>query len=393
MFGHHTIYRIYLLSSLLLVMTACQNTTQKSIESLIEQNNQEALHERRNQIQQDLQDLQEQALKIDEYLSGQDNESQTSIVTIDTLRTTTFKHFIEVQGDLNTDENILIYSETSGVIQELPIKKGQAVNRGQLLAVLDDGGLQSQLAQLQSQEQLAKTTFERQSKLWDENIGSEIQYLQAKSSYESAKSAVQQVERQLSKSIIRAPFSGVIDDLMVEEGELSMPGQTPLLRLVSLNNLYIDATVPENYLPSVKEGTEVEVFIRSIGEKFLTSVAQVGNHINPENRTFKTRILIPSKIELARPNQIASIRLNDYTNDSAITIPNTIIQVDAQGQPYVYIFEKDENNKSVSKRKNILLGKTQENQTEVLSGLKPEDLLIIEGAKSVRDGQRVRLQN
>src|SRR5699024_2241619 len=151
--------------------------------------------------------------------------------------------------------------------------------------------------------------------------------------------------------------------------------------------------VPENYLPSVKEGTEVEVFIRSIGEKFLTSVAQVGNHINPENRTFKTRILIPSKIELARPNQIASIRLNDYTNDSAITIPNTIIQVDAQGQSYVYIFEKDENNKSVSKRKNILLGKTQENQTEVLSGLKPEDLLIIEGAKSVRDGQRVRLQN
>lgn len=392
MFGQRTTYRHYLLGGLLLITAACNNNT-PDIDALIEKHDNEALHQRRNEIQKELQNLQEKAQVIDNYFADQDNDQQTALVTIDTLKPTVFKHYIEVQGDLTTDENILLYSETSGVIQQLPIKKGQAVTKGQVLVVIDDGGLNSQLAQLQTQENLAKTTFERQSRLWEQNIGSEMQYLEAKSNFESAQSSVKQIQRQIDKSTIRAPFSGVIDELLVEQGQLSMPGQTPLLRLVSLNNLYVDASIPENYLSVVKVDSEVEIFIRSINEKFETKVEQVGSHINPENRTFKTRINIPRKIDLARPNQIASIRLNDYTNEEAILIPNNIIQVNGQGESYVYVYTKDDKDKTIAKRRLIELGKTQNNQTEILSGLESGDIILIDGAKSVRDGQRIRLQN
>ncbi len=392
MFGQRTTYRHYLLGGLLLITAACNNNT-PDIDALIEKHDNEALHQRRNEIQKELQNLQEKAQVIDNYFADQDNDQQTALVTIDTLKPTVFKHYIEVQGDLTTDENILLYSETSGVIQQLPIEKGQAVTKGQVLVVIDDGGLNSQLAQLQTQENLAKTTFERQSRLWEQNIGSEMQYLEAKSNFESAQSSVKQIQRQIDKSTIRAPFSGVIDELLVEQGQLSMPGQTPLLRLVSLNNLYVDASIPENYLSVVKVDSEVEIFIRSINEKFETKVEQVGSHINPENRTFKTRINIPRKIDLARPNQIASIRLNDYTNEEAILIPNNIIQVNGQGESYVYVYTKDDKDKTIAKRRLIELGKTQNNQTEILSGLESGDIILIDGAKSVRDGQRIRLQN
>lgn len=392
MFGHQINYRLFFVSSLLLLTIACNNKTE-SIESLIDNNNSEALQLRRNEIQRELQRLQESIVKIDDYFSNQENDQQTALVTIDTLRSSVFKHFIEVQGDLATDENILIHSETSGVIQKLPIRKGQAVNKGQILMTLDDGGLSNQLIQLQTQMDFAKTTFERQSRLWENQIGSEIQYLQAKTNYESAESAVKQLESQINKTNIRAPFSGVIDELLVEQGELSLPGQTPLLRLVNLNNLYVDANIPENYLPSVKIDTEVEIYIRSIDKRFQAKVKQIGKHIHPENRTFKTRILIPEKIELARPNQIASIHINDYTKEEAILIPNAILQVNAQGESYVYTYEKDSNGKAISKRRIIQLGKTQDNKTEVLSGLASGDIILLDGAKSVRDGQRIRLQN
>lgn len=392
MFPHKLIHRLFLLCSFMFLATACSNKKQ-NIDNLIENDNREALTQYRNEIQKELQELQEKAQVIDDYLASKSDKQQLTLVTVDTVQSSLFKHYIEVQGDLRTDENILVYSEISGVIENLPVKKGQRVSKGQVLAVLDDGGLSSQLAQLQSQESLAKTLFERQGRLWEENIGSEIQYLEAESNYNAAKNAVKQVQRQINKSTIRAPFAGVVDELLVEQGELSMPGQTPLLRLVSLNNLYIDATIPENYISAVKAGSEVEVQIRSINESFSSTVVQVGSHINPENRTFKTRIQIPSKIELARPNQIAIVRVNDYTNKEAVLVPNNIIQVNAQGESYIYVYSKDEKDYAIVKRRMIKPGKSQDNITEVLSGLESGDIIVLDGAKSIRDGERVRLQN
>lgn len=392
MFRYAFISRFYLLSSFLLLATACSNQSE-SIESLIASEDMGALQQRRKELQKEVQDLELKTQQIDDYLASQNKQEQTTLVTVDTVKPSLFKHYIEVQGDLATDENILMYSEISGVIEELPIKKGQSVTKGQILARLDDGGLKNQLAQMQTQKSLAKTTFERQGRLWAENIGSEMQYLEAESNYQSAKSAVAQIERQLNKATIRAPFSGVVDELLVEQGELSMPGQTPILRLVSLNHLYIDASIPENYLSAVKTGSEVEVSIRSINEVFPAKVSQVGSHINAENRTFKTRIQIPQKIDLARPNQIASVRVNDYTQEEAILIPNEILQVNAQNQSYIYVFTKNDENKAIAKRRIVEIGKSQGNKTEILSGLEAGDLFLLDGAKSVRDGERIRLQN
>lgn len=392
MFSNKINFQFLVLCGLLLMATACNNKTTK-IELLIENKDREALHQRRNEIQREIQQLQEKALAIDAYFEKESGEQQMALVTVDTLHPTLFKHYIEVQGDLTTEENVLIYSEISGVIEQLPIKKGQTVSKGQVLVVLDDGGMSSQLAQLQSQESLAKTTFERQGRLWAENIGSEIQFLEAESNYNAAKNAVKQVKRQLDKSTIRAPFSGVVDELLVEHGQLSMPGQTPLLRLVNLNNLYVDANIPENYLSAIQVNSEVEVTIRSINKTFPSRVMQVGNHIHPENRTFKTRIQIPQNIDLARPNQIASVRINDYTNEEAILIPSSIIQVNSQGESYVYVYAKDDNQNTIAKRRMVKLGKSQNNHSEVLSGLTAGDIMVLDGAKSIRDGEKVRVQN
>lgn len=391
MFPYKLNHQLLTLCGLLLLAATCNKN--QNIDKLIENDNREALTQYRDEIQKELQQLEEKAQVIDTYLKSKSDGQQLTLVTVDTVRHSLFKHYIEVQGDLKTDENILLYSEISGVIESLPVKKGQRVNKGQILAVLDDGGLSSQLAQLQSQESLAKTLFERQGRLWEENIGSEIQYLEAESNYTSAKNAVKQIQRQINKSTIRAPFAGVIDELLVEQGELSMPGQTPLLRLVSLNNLYIDATIPENYLAAVKTGSEVEVEIRSINESFSSEVVQVGSHINPENRTFKTRVQIPARIDLARPNQIAIVRVNDYTNKEALVIPNNIIQVNAQGESYIYVYVNDEKDNAIVKRRMIKPGRSQDNMTEIISGLESGDIIVLDGARSIRDGESVRLQN
>lgn len=375
------------------LFVSCSNTTSLDIDQLIATEDVEALRDGRKDIQGQISELQSQIEKIDDYLDKISGDEGLALVSIEDIKTQSFKHFIEVQADIATDENILIFSEMSGVIQQLPIKKGQQVSRGQILAVLDDGGMQSQLAQFQVQESLAKTIFERQQNLWNQNIGSEVQFLEAKTNYEAAQNAVKQIQRQIDKSIVRAPFSGVVDELLVEHGQLSLPGQTPLLRLVSLKNLYIDAHIPENHIASVEKGAEVEVRINGLAEEFTAKIDQVGAHINPNNRTFSVRIPIGNSIELARPNQIATVKINDYANDEAILISDKVIQVNTLGEAYVYVLNVDDKNREIAKRKFIELGMTQNGQTEVLSGLSSSDKIIVEGARSIRDGQGIKILN
>ena len=241
---------------------------------------------------------------------------------------------------------------------------------------------------------LAKTTFERQKRLWQQKIGSEIEFLQAKATYEGQQNALNQMQHQLDKTSIRAPFSGVIDDIITEEGTVVGAGLSPVFRLVNLEKMYIEAEVPEGYLSNVTSGKIVEIFFPVLNEKLITKVDQVSNFINPENRTFKININIPNQNKNIKPNLTAKIKVNDYSNKEAVLIPQSIISENSLGEQYIFL-AKDINleNEAIAKKTIIKTGKTQGDFVEILEGLSSNDVIVNEGARNVKDGQDVKILN
>ncbi|MBP1838430.1 RND family efflux transporter MFP subunit [Formosa algae] len=293
---------------------------------------------------------------------------------------------------MQTKENIVIFSETSGILQDVYVKEGQHVSKGQLLAKIDDGGLEQQVSQSEIQLALTKTTFERQKRLWDQKIGSEIQYLQAKSTFEAQEQAVNQLKTQLAKAAITAPFSGVIDDIITEQGSVVSPGQSQLMRIVNLKNMYIETEVPENYIKSVVEGKDVKVEFPILGTSVDTKIRQASNFINPANRTFKVEVAVPNKDENIKPNLTAKLKINDYTSENALLIPLSIISENANGEQYIYVISnKNDKGEATVNRAIIETGKSQNDVIEVLSGIENGTEIIKEGARSVRDGQTVKV--
>merc|ERR1711916_401234 len=304
------------------------------------------------------------------------------LITTITAKTEEFKHVLELQGNVTTKDLLVITPEYNGILTNVYVKEGQQVSKGQTLAKIDDGGLSQQLAQLKIQADLAKTTYERQKRLWDQNIGSEIQYLQAKSTYESQEEAVNQMQQQIAKTVVKAPFSGTIDDVITEQGSVVAAGASPLMRIVNLNNMYIETEVPERYVTDV------------LNKKIDTKIRQAGDVINPANRTFKVEIEVPNKDKSIKPNLTAKLKINDYTNKEAILIPQSVISENAEGERYVYVVT-NKNEKGIGNAKRVIIetGKTQGDVIEVLSGLETGAEIIKEGARSVRDGQSVEVIN
>ncbi|KAG1652316.1 Cobalt-zinc-cadmium resistance protein CzcB [Nymphon striatum] len=244
----------------------------------------------------------------------------------------------KLQGDVKTKQNVLIYPEMPGTLKRVYVKEGQRVTKGQLLASIDDGGMGSQVSQLKTQAALAKTTFERQKRLWEQKIGSEIQFLQAKSSYEATENAVKQAQSQLGKSTIRAPFSGIIDDVIKDQGNVVSPGPgSEVFRIVNLSDMYITVDVPENNLSGITKGKEAKVYFPVLGDTIISKIRQTGNFINPSNRAFSVEIPVPNKKGNIKPNLSARVSLNDYSSDNAILVPQGIISENADGEQYVYV--------------------------------------------------------
>jgi RND family efflux transporter MFP subunit len=267
------------------------------------------------------------------------------------------------------------------------------VKKGQVLARIDDGGLSQQLAQLKIQAELSKTTFERQQRLWDQKIGSEMQYLQAKSNYESQTQAIAQLEQQVAKTVVTAPFSGTIDDVMSEQGSVVMPGQTPLMRIVSLDNMYIVTDVPEKYVSNIERNKKVLVDFPILNKQMESKIRQVGDFIDPNNRTFKVEITVPNNDSSIKPNLTAKLSINDYSNPEALLIPQSVISENASGEQYIYIVKDKVGDDAIAEKITIQTGLTQGDVIEVLAGLESGTEIIMEGARSVNDGQKVRIIN
>jgi RND family efflux transporter MFP subunit len=382
---------IYTLSLITLLLTSCGGEKEKSFDDIVASDNLELIRNKKTELDHKAQEISTQLKQLEEKIKVLDPQQKVPLITTFAAKETVFNHYVELQGSVNTKQNLVIFPEYSGVLIRVYVKEGQKVHKGQILAQIDDGGLSQQLAQLKIQADLAKTTFERQQRLWDQKIGSEIQYLQAKSSYEAQQQAVSQLEQQVGKTLVRAPFSGTIDDVITEQGSVVAPGQSQLFRIVNLEDMYIETEVPERYISDITKGKDVKIEFPVLGKKIDAKVRQAGNFINPANRSFKVEIAIPVKDPSIKPNLTAKLNINDYTNNKAILIPQSIISENAEGQQYVYTIVDKENNKAIVKREIIKTGKTQGDFIEVLSGIKHGEEIIDEGARSVKEGQEVKI--
>ena len=381
--------------SLLLVtfiLTSCGGNKKNSLENVLSSNDLDLMRKKRSEIVEEQQNINNQLATLDDAISKIDTVKKVPLITTFKAKTEPFNHYFEIQGNVTTKNLLVITPEYNGILSQVYVIEGQTVNKGQMLAKIDDGGLSQQLAQLQIQTDLAKTTYERQKRLWDQNIGSEIQYLQAKSNYEAQEKAVKQLQQQIAKTVVTAPFSGTIDDVITEQGSVVAAGQSQLFRLVNLNNMYIETEVPERYIEDVTKGKHVVVEFPVLGKTIETQVRQAGDFINPSNRTFKVEVGIPNSENNIKPNLTAKLKINDYTNNEAILIPQSVISENAEGEQYIYtVSDKDINNVGIAKKTIITTGKTQGDVIEVLSGIENNTEIIKEGARSVKDGQSVEV--
>ena len=356
---------------------------EKSTDDLIKDKNITELKNRKATIQAELE-------KIDAALvNGNKSPESEALVSVVTIKDTVFNHYLEVQGNVNTKENILVQPEFSGTLTTLNVKAGQRVAKGQILGKVDDAGMSQQLASIENQYALAKTTFERQKNLWDKKIGSEIQFLQAQAQMISAQKSVAQMRAQVAKTVIRAPFSGTIDEVFVERGQVVAPSPQGLMRIVNLSNMYVSTTVPETYIGKLKPGTEVDVFLTSLGKTYKGKVRQVANFINPSNRSFGIEVSVPNPDNLLRPNQVAKLKIIDYTINNAIVVPTNVVQEDGEHNKFVFIATNVNGKSGVAKKVLVKVGKSSNNVTEILSGLAANDVIITEGVNNIADGMKL----
>jgi RND family efflux transporter MFP subunit len=376
--------KILILTTLSIVLIACNSSEKsQSIDAIIASKDVKAITAKKAELQLQL-------TQIDEALSTLDvNKEVVALVSAVKLKDTTFNHYLEIQGNINTNENVLIQPEFPGNLVELNVKAGQKVSKGQVLGRTDDGGMSQQLASAENQYALAKTTFERQKNLWNQKIGSEIQYLQSQTQMISAQKGVAQIKAQIAKTVIRAPFSGTIDEVFVEKGEVVAASPKGLMRIVNLGNMYVSTSIPETYIGKLRIGTEVDVYLSSLGKTYKGKVRQIGNFINPNNRSFGIEVSVPNPENLLRPNQVAKLKVIDYVSKNAVVVPTNVIQQDAKKNSFVYTVANSNGKTGIAKKMIVKTGQSSDNVTEILSGLDTDAIIVTEGMNTISDGMKL----
>jgi RND family efflux transporter MFP subunit len=375
---------------LIFSIISCENNP--TLQSVLESNDIEQIKLKRKEIATSQQDFADKLQIIDNKLEELDTNPQLPIVEILTVSPVEFDHYVQVQGSVKSDELINIYPEFSGIIKNIYVKSGDIVNKGQPLIKIDDGGLKEQLFQLEIGFELTKTTYERQRRLWDQKIGSEIKFLETKSIYEAQKQGINQLKKQIKKTLIEAPFSGTIDNVVAKKGEVVYPGRSNLMMLLNLDNLYIESNVPEKYISSINTGNKVIAHFPLMDKSILTNIRQSSNYINPINRTFKIEMDIEKNNLDIKPNLNSKVNINDYSNKEALMINQNYISIDSDNKEYVYkIYIK--NNKTYVSKTTIITGKNDGVNIEVISGLNSGDKVVSEGIRKLVDNARVKIIN
>ena len=382
---------IYTLGISFLLINCSQEMVDTSNTNGVEGINLEDLNIQKANYTKQINDLKLELEKINSAIDALGSSEKRTLITAFITETQSFEHQIEIQANIKTRQNVLIYPEFAGRLITLKVVEGQNVKKGNLLALIDDAGITDQLDQMILQLNLAKTTFERTQRLWDQKIGSEMMYLEAKTRYKAAQKQVSQIKQQLAKTKIYAPFNGVIDEIQARLGSNLIPGITPVLRIVNLNTMFAESDVPENYLSNITKGSKAKVSIPALNQIQNTEIHQTGNFITPSNRTFRVEARLENPEGLIKPNLNARLSVMDYFNPEAIMIPLRVVREDAKNQSYVFVLSKPEkDNGFTTEQRMVTLGKTKEETVEIIDGLTTGELVVEEGVSLLVTNQKVK---
>ena len=364
------------------VFAACSGSSTSDLTEL------DSLKNRRDSLKLSKDNLSAEIAAIESQIAALDTSKSLSLVTGYQVQRADFKHYFEVYGTVETDQNAQLFSETGGKITSINVKEGDKVSKGQSLITVDASVLREQEQEIKTRLELAETTFQKQKKLWDQQIGSEMQYLQSKNNRDALKNSLETIQAQIAMANIKAPFDGVIDEVYPKQGE--MPG-LPLVRLINLKNVYIKADISENYLGRVKQGDAVEVSFPAMGIKKKSRIERTGQFINPGNRTFKIKTYLDNEDGKLMPNMVALLEIQDYSKDSGVVVPSAMILQGAGGQDYVYTIDSEEGI-SVVRKTEITVSNNYKGMALIEKGLLGGELLVDKGARSVRNGQQVTVK-
>ena len=376
----------------ILFIVSCNNDNKKTIEELINEGNLEELQERRSSLIIQKGQINNELKEITQGVSILDTAKSFVLVNTVTTKTETINHFSKFQGIIKTDQNMILYPEFSGRVSKIYVDEGDVVKKGQALAKIDDGGLYNELKLVESQAKLAKTIYERQSKLWNDKIGSEIQYLEAKTNYEIQNNRLKSITESLAKTTITAPFSGTIDEIFIEEGNLvsppMMPDQGNAFRIINLNELYVESVIPESFIGKIKKGAEVQIEIPVLNKSFNSTIKHSVSSINQLSRTFKIEVTVPKNDLDLIPNLNVEVNVLDYTNSQAILVPESIVSEDSDNNKFLFTVLNNKAKKTI-----VETGYTQNGMIEITIGLDVNEIVINEGGRIVKDGQNVKIFN
>ena len=382
------------ISILTLIIISCNSSRNLDIDTLIENGNLEELKKRKKEYVGVMNSMQVELNEINNGISFLDESEKLTLVSSFEIKAKIFNSYIEAQANLKTRKNVLILPEFQGTLEQIFVSEGQKVKKGQLLAEINDSGLKEQVDQLIIQANFAKENFERTERLWNNNIGSEIQYLKSKTDFESGQKMVEQMKDRLSKTMIYAPFEGEIDEIISNQGSNLIPGVSQILRLVNLDKIYAEASVSEKYIAYIDKGTNAIVKVPLLGREIVSEIIQTGNFINPSNRTFRVEVPVENIDNKIKQNLDAKIKINIYSKQDAVVIPLRIVREDASGKNFVYVMSEDiKEGVYITSKTFISLGNKNSTEVEVIDGLKIGDALVLEGANIVEDSQRVKIIN
>ncbi|MDX2196190.1 MAG: efflux RND transporter periplasmic adaptor subunit [Cytophagales bacterium] len=305
------------------------------------------------------------------------------MVSVDVVKASTFSHYVEIQGKIDTDNNVMISCEMGGTIKKVNVKRGDNVSKGQVLAEVDNTLIRKGIEQLQTSLDLATTVYEKTDKLWKENIGTEVQYLQAKANKEALESQMESLKVQLKKTQITSPFDGYVDEVYKKEGELMAPG-FPAFNVVNSSNFKVVGELAESYVSKVKEGDEIEIYCPDVDVTITEKISVVGNVINPVNRTFIVEAKITNKGNMLKANLVAYLKIKDYSRKNSIVVPINTVQTSRNGQ-FIYVA-----NQNVVEKRDVDVENTYGSFALVANGLKEGDKIITFGYNDLTEGQTIK---
>ncbi len=380
----------YILSilSLLLILASCQQEETYPTDMA---GKKELLKTKQTELRDLKKMITQLEMEIDSLDPSAQKEKPRTLVTTQILKPENFNRFIELQGAVEAEDMVGASSETGGRLTSMTVKEGQYVKKGQLIATTDLETVNKQIAEMNKSLELANEVYNRQKRLWDQEIGSEIQYLKAKNDKERLEASLETVKHQLTKGNVYAPISGVAEMVMAKTGELAMPG-APIIQILNTSRVKVTANVPEKFLKDVRQGEMMTIKIPALEIEKKGRVSMLGRTINPANRTFKVEVNLANPKGLLKPNLLANMLLNDFSEKNVIIVPIELVQQEVSGKDYIFI-KKEGDEGAMSEKIYVMTGESYDGNIIITEGLKGGEEIIVSGARGMVDNALIQIQN